>query len=604
MPSHPSFTPLTELAEGDSSKPSRRVAYFYDPDVGNYSYFLGHPMKPHRIRMTHNLVTNYGLCDEEILDAPEAVGEGSRTVNGVESDMDVDQVAEARMARAVAEGPRGKGMQVFRPRRARPEDMTRFHSDEYIEFLEEVTPETAEALTGGGVRCLIGEDCPAFEGVFEFCSISAGGSICAAEKLNSGAADIAINWAGGLHHAKKTEASGFCYINDIVLGILELLRTYPRVLYIDCDVHHGDGVEEAFYTTDRVMTCSFHRFGEFFPGTGDVRDVGMKRGKGYAVNVPLRDGITDESFHSIFKPVIKHIMDFYRPGAVVLQMGADSLAGDKLGGFNVSLEGHAECARYIKSFDVPVMMLGGGGYTIKNVAKAWTKETAIMVGRDLPEDLPYNHYMEYFGPRYKLEVLQTNVDDHNPPEYLEAIKRTIFENLRDLPFAPSAQIKAVPGKSLSQVLGLNNVDDDPDHELDTRIKKLMARRQNLESDSDSDDDSAFARPARARRQGGFSLRPNPRSRLLDPMPASKHAHGDDDDEDDHDHGRKKRSFFVSKAGDCTWDPKSVLGPIVANGADGVNGGISSAASASDAVKRNLVPGEWVPSRAASPASVM
>jgi histone deacetylase 1/2 len=89
--------------------------------------------------------------------------------------------------------------------------------------------------------------------------------------LNRGLCDIAINWAGGLHHAKKSEASGFCYVNDIVLGILELLRYYPRVLYIDIDVHHGDGVEEAFYTTDRVMTVSFHKYGEFFPGTGELK---------------------------------------------------------------------------------------------------------------------------------------------------------------------------------------------------------------------------------------------------------------------------------------------------------------------------------------------
>ena len=89
--------------------------------------------------------------------------------------------------------------------------------------------------------------------------------------MNNGSCDIAVNWAGGLHHAKKTEASGFCYVNDIVLSILELLRYHPRVLYIDIDIHHGDGVEEAFYTTDRVMTVSFHKHGEYFPGTGEVR---------------------------------------------------------------------------------------------------------------------------------------------------------------------------------------------------------------------------------------------------------------------------------------------------------------------------------------------
>jgi histone deacetylase 1/2 len=142
-----------------------------------------------------------------------------------------------------------------------------------------------------------------------------------AARLSRDKCDIAINWAGGLHHAKKAEASGFCYINglslssfpihslwphlysDIVLGILELLRYHPRVLYVDIDVHHGDGVEEAFYTTDRVMTASFHKYGEFFPGTGDLKDIGYNKGRNYSVNVPLRDGINDENYKSVFEPV-------------------------------------------------------------------------------------------------------------------------------------------------------------------------------------------------------------------------------------------------------------------------------------------------------------
>lgn len=95
--------------------------------------------------------------------------------------------------------------------------------------------------------------------------------LAGAVKLNKQQADIAVNWAGGLHHAKKSEASGFCYVNDIVLAILELLKYHQRVLYVDIDIHHGDGVEEAFYTTDRVMTVSFHKYGEYFPGTGDLR---------------------------------------------------------------------------------------------------------------------------------------------------------------------------------------------------------------------------------------------------------------------------------------------------------------------------------------------
>lgn len=163
-------------------------------------------------------------------------------------------------------------------------------------------------------------DNPAFEGVFEFCSLSAGGSvgayyltlsgdvaqlipIAAAKTLSSGSAEIAINWAGGLHHAKKAEASGFCYVNDIVLGILELLRVFPRVLYIDIDCHHGDGVEEAFYSSNRVMTCSFHKYGSYFPGTGQLKDRGVRDGFGYAVNVPFKDGLSNGTFHDMFDPV-------------------------------------------------------------------------------------------------------------------------------------------------------------------------------------------------------------------------------------------------------------------------------------------------------------
>ena len=108
--------------------------------------------------------------------------------------------------------------------------------------------------------------------MFEFCQIYTSGSIGGAARLLQGASDIVINWAGGLHHAKKGEASGFCYINDCVLATLELLKVHQRVLYIDIDIHHGDGVEEAFYSTNRVMTASFHKFGEYFPGTGDWKD--------------------------------------------------------------------------------------------------------------------------------------------------------------------------------------------------------------------------------------------------------------------------------------------------------------------------------------------
>ncbi len=288
-------------------------------------------------------------------------------------------------------------------------------------------------------------DCPVFDGLYDFCRIYSGASIDGALRLNQQQTDVAINWSGGLHHAKKSEASGFCYINDIVLAILELLKHHPRVLYIDIDIHHGDGVEEAFYTTDRVMTCSFHKYGDFFPGTGDVRDVGHGPGKGYSVNFPLQEGITDEAYQSVFKPVIAKIMETYKPTAVVLQCGADSLTGDRLGSFNLSLKGHAQCVSFVQSFALPTLVLGGGGYTIRNVARCWAFETSVLLGRELPDAIPPNDYIEFYRPSYKLHLTPSaDVTNLNSPSYLHRHLTEILQNLKAIDGAPSVQFQDVP----------------------------------------------------------------------------------------------------------------------------------------------------------------
>ena len=162
--------------------------------------------------------------------------------------------------------------------------MGRFHTEEYLTSLEQYVSRditnkfasvgidrfaypaqslTATEVLEGRQRFKVGEstDCPAFNGLYNLCQISSGASIDAACLLLNGETDIAINYTGGLHHAKRSEASGFCYVNDIVLAALELLQVYPRVMYLDIDVHHGDGVEEAFFLSDRCMSVSFHQYG-------------------------------------------------------------------------------------------------------------------------------------------------------------------------------------------------------------------------------------------------------------------------------------------------------------------------------------------------------
>eukprot|EP00775_Hariotina_reticulata_P005430 gene5430-5663_t len=364
------------------------VAYYYDEESGNYCYTVNHPWRPHRSKLVHNLVTGYNLEKEMI---------------------------------------------VHRPRARTFEEITEFHADDYINFMKQVTPETTQEYMTQLKRFNMGSpgesDCPVFDGMYEYF-----------------AADIAFNWAGGMHHAKKAEASGFCYINDIVLAILELLKTYRRVLYVDIDIHHGDGVEEAFYLTDRVMTVSFHRYGDYFPGTGAIDDVGFGQGKGYCVNVPLKDGMDDESYRYVYEPIMTKVMELYQPEAIVVCSGADSLSGDKLGCFNLSLQGHSNCVEFLAKYRVPLLVVGGGGYTLRNVARCWCYETGRLMGHDLPDALPesvvnsFNYYMD--NERLRIEV--SNMENSNSRKDLEKIKNKVLDYLLQLPPAPSVPVAIMP----------------------------------------------------------------------------------------------------------------------------------------------------------------
>ena len=387
------------------------VSYHANPEMEDMHFGQKHPMKPWRLTLTNKIVLAYGMH---------------------------------------------KAMDVYKSRSATAEEITNFHREDYINFLQSVNPKMELTIPEGQTSIYgTGDDCPIFDGLWEYCSLYSGASLDAARKLTNSQSDIAINWSGGLHHAKKTEASGFCYINDIVIAILQLLLHHPRVLYIDIDVHHGDGVEQAFWSTDRVMTVSFHKYSpsDFFPGTGALSDTGPENnsspGAHHALNVPLNDGIDDVQYTQLFKDVIGPCCDIYRPTAIVIQCGADSLGGDRLGCFNLNVEAHGDCVEYVKSKRVPLLVLGGGGYTPRNVAKAWAYETAICIGADKglhPNLPPHMPLIEHFkGEKTLFPKLDgTKYENRNSKAYLESVVMAVHEQLRYLKGAPSVQLSYIP----------------------------------------------------------------------------------------------------------------------------------------------------------------
>lgn len=307
-----------------------------------------------------------------------------------------------------------------------------------------------------------GADCPVFDGMSDYLFLYTGATMEAVAKLINKQSDIAINWSGGLHHAHKSEASGFCYINDIVLAILELLKVHARVLYIDIDVHHGDGVEEAFSSSDRVMTVSFHRYGIvadaqpphlFFPGTGNYNDTGNKDSVGhhFALNVPIPAGIGDDEYSRLFKSIIDRTLSAFRPEAIVLQCGADSLGGDRLGQFNLNIKAHGECLAHVKRTGIPLLVLGGGGYTARNVARAWCHETALAVDAELADDLPMHilpRPQAFTGRQHGDAKLYPDLGGYHgndcSSKALDAIIEYCHEELRYVAAAPSVVMDRLP----------------------------------------------------------------------------------------------------------------------------------------------------------------
>ncbi|XP_022100459.1 histone deacetylase 8-like [Acanthaster planci] len=328
-----------------------------------------------------------------------------------------------------------QNMTVLPPHLTTKEDLTVFHSQDFVDCLERLNQEDdSEKNEELKLQFGLGYDCPTIPHVFDFVCLAAGATLRAAQALVHGESRVAINWCGGWHHAKRDEASGFCYVNDVVLGILKLREKFDRVLYLDLDLHHGDGVEDAFCYTPKVLTCSFHKYCPgFFPGTGSLDDVGIGKGKFYSVNVPLKDGIQDNQYFSIFCRVVDQIKQCYRPSAVVVQCGADTLADDPMQSFNLTPAGLARCLHHVTTaWQLPALLLGGGGYRLANTARCWANLTSTVLGCRLPAEIPeHEHFLEY-GPDYQLDISPTHRPNLNSDEYIEKIIASITDNLEKI----------------------------------------------------------------------------------------------------------------------------------------------------------------------------
>jgi acetoin utilization protein AcuC len=274
--------------------------------------------------------------------------------------------------------PAYESLHLVEPRLAERAEIEAFHSPDYVDLVVRRSADGRGYLDAG--------DTPAFKGVYEATSFVVGGTLLAAEALMSGAARRAFIPIGGLHHAGRGHAAGFCVFNDCGVAI-ELLRRrhgLRRIAYVDIDAHHGDGVYYGFESDPDVMFADIHEDGRFlYPGTGGAGERGTGPAEGTKLNIPLPPGAADEDFRCAWAAV-EHYLKSARPEFILLQCGADSLAGDPITHLAYTEEAHATAAAAVCRIADElghgrVLGMGGGGYDRRNVARAWTRVVEAFV---------------------------------------------------------------------------------------------------------------------------------------------------------------------------------------------------------------------------------
>jgi acetoin utilization protein AcuC len=331
---------------------SKRVTLVWDDAFRGYDFGPQHPLKPIRVVLTVALMRACGL-------------------------------------------DRAPHVTTVVPQPASRAQLETIHSPAYIDAVEKISHSVAGAFGNYGWGIGTGDN-PAFSGMHEASAHVAGASVSAAEQVWSEAAEHAFNPAGGLHHAMADHASGFCIYNDPAIAIRWLLdHGAARVAYVDVDVHHGDGVQDAFYDDPRVLTISLHESGHFlFPGTGFADEIGRGDAEGTSVNVSLPPYTHDDAYRETFDRIVPPLVTAFKPDVLVTQLGCDTHATDPLAHFALTTRTYRYLAESLHGLAHDAaggrwVATGGGGYQVYEVVpRAWTIYFADLVGETLPELLP------------------------------------------------------------------------------------------------------------------------------------------------------------------------------------------------------------------------
>lgn len=279
----------------------------------------------------------------------------------------------------------GKSRREFPPRPATRSELEMFHTPKYIDAI--INAEAGDLSLAALAMGLGTLENPIFTGLFEYATLACGATLTGARLILEQKTRVAFNPSGGYHHAGPEKASGFCYFNDVAMAGIMFSEASRRVLVLDLDVHHGDGVQKAFFNRKDIMTVSLHESGKsLFPGTGFLDEIGNGPGEGYALNIPLPEGTYDGAYLRIFREAVFPVLKKFNPDVMILELGMDSLSNDPMAHLSLTNNAHAAIIHALMDLGKPILATGGGGYNIDNTVRGWTLAWSILSGQD-EEDL-------------------------------------------------------------------------------------------------------------------------------------------------------------------------------------------------------------------------